>query len=646
MGNQRFRWELPSVFVSDGPHGVRKRPQGIAEPATTTPSLVNVANTWNTELAYLNGKIIADECVEKQVDVILAPGVNIKRTPICGRNFEYFSEDPLLAGVMGREYIKGVQDKGIGTSLKHFAMNNGEFERLSRSSEVDERTMREIYLRPFEIALKAKPWTVMCSYNAVNGILASENKWLLNDVLRKEFGYDGLIMSDWGAVKTPYKSIKASLDIIMPFNENVPENLKNAQEKGWISQEEINASVTNVLNLIDKNEKSKPTRKVEYTKAQRHRIAEDIARESFVLLKNQGALPINKGRTMVVGELALNPIIGGGGSSQVAGDYVPENLVDMLNLASTDAQFIYPKVRATDTRSRYIGHAIEDAYNADSVILLVNGKEEREECDRESIKLTALQEQRIIDFASANPNTIVCVYAGSAIDMSAWIDKVNAVIFVGFAGEGVHTALADVITGKVSPSGKLSETFPITLQDTPQVSFANNYHVDRYDEGVFVGYRYYDKVEKPVLFPFGHGLSYAQFTYSNLQVEQTSETDFTLRYDITNTSSIDAKEVSQVYVRDVFSSISRPIKELKGFSKNLIKAGETITVEVKLDYRSFAYYSTPLKDWQVDNGDYEIMVGASSRDIRLKQRIQITREEVTQNSLCIKNGLRLYPNKN
>ncbi len=636
--------KLPTVFVSDGPHGVKKRPDGICEPATTLPTLVNLANTWNEELAYLDGKVIADECVEKQVDVILAPGVNIKRTPICGRNFEYFSEDPYLSGRMAKAYIKGVQDKGVGTSLKHFAMNNGEFERMSRSSEADERTIREIYLRAFEIALESNPWTVMCSYNAVNGILASENKWILSDVLKGEFGYDGAIISDWGAVKTPYKSIKAGLDVIMPFDDSAQSDLEYAYNNGWIVDEEIDASVLRVLNLIEKNENSKSLRKVEMTKAERHAIAEDIARESFVLLKNDGALPINKGKVLVVGELAKEPIIGGGGSAKVVGDYRPENLVDMLNKACADAEFIYPRVRATDVHSRNLGFAIEQAYEADAVILLVNGKDEREEIDREDIKLSAVQEKRIIDFASVNPNTIVCVYAGSAIDMSNWIDKVKSVVFVGYAGEGVHTALADVLTGKVSPSGKLTETFPLSITDLPTNDTLSNYHVDRYTEGVFVGYRYYDTVSKPVLFPFGHGLSYADFTYSNLRVKKCGETEFVVSYSITNNSTIDAKEVSQIYVKDLFSNVSKPAKELKEFSKDFIKAGQTVRVKKNLDYCSFAYYSLPLKKWQVDNGDYEILIGSSSRDIRLKQKVNIERGEETQNSLCLKNRVHKYKN--
>ncbi len=625
--------KLKSVLMQDGPSGLRKiYGNNQKEPATAMPTLSVLSNTWNVEMAKLDGATIADECVEKGVDIILAPGVNVKRTPLCGRNFEYFSEDPYLAGVMGREFIKGAQEKGIGTSLKHYCLNNSEYDRNFQSSEADERTMREIYLKAFEIACEAKPWTVMCSYNPVNGIYASQNKWILKDILRDEFGFDGVIVSDWGAVHSPYKAVKATLDLEMPYNQNSYQNLKNAYDKGLLLDEEIDFCVQNILNLIEKSENK--LKKVELTKEQRHQNAVKIAEEGIVLLKNDGALPIKSGKYFIAGEDAENPTIGGGGSSLVTTDYKQVSLCKQLNETLKDkASFELTDIVIGQRGFWNLRGIYSRAYSYDGIILALAPPRQTEGADCDTIRLSKYYEEIINQTSKYNKNVIVLLYANSAVDMSAWIDKVNAVIYVGYAGEGVNEALTNIITGKISPSGKLSETFPIHLEDSYAGTNEGSDCVEWYREGLFVGYRYYDKKELDVLFPFGHGLSYANFEYSNLKIIKNSETDYELNYDITNNGEYDAKEVSQIYVKHICPIALRPEKELKSFRKDLIKAGQTKTVTVKLDKNAFAYYSIPLKDWYVENGNYDILVGASSRDIRLECKININLPDEAQQTL-------------
>ena len=645
--------KVKEVFLSDGPSGLRKMIADVIPtladvnsnkyktiPATSMPTLSTIANTWSEEMAKLDGSTIADDCIENDADVLLAPGVNIKRTPLNGRNFEYFSEDPLLSGVLGKAFIEGVQEKGIGTSLKHYLANNREVDRLFQTSEVDERTLREIYLLPFEIALKANPWTVMCSYNPINGIYASENKYFLKDVLRDEFKYDGLIVSDWGAVHSPYKALKASLDLNMPHDKRFYDCLYSAYEKGLITMEQIDFAVSNILSLIEKTQNDK--KKISFSKEERHQNAVKIAEEGIVLLKNQDdILPIKSGKTVICGDQAFAPDIGGTGSAFVTTNYVQEHIIEHLNKANDgDAKFIDSQAYIKPGIYQAFAYLYRCAYDCDNVILCLNPEINGEGKDRKHIRLEKNIEDLIIEVANINPNVIVCLYAGSAIDVSAWIDHVKGVILVGYSGEGVNQALANIITGKVCPSGKLAETFPINIESTPCGDAMGKGGVDWYKEGLFVGYRYYDKFNVPVAFPFGHGLSYANFTYSNLKIEKNGELDYTISYDITNTSNIDAKEVSQVYVKDVLSMVIRPEKELKAFSKDLIPAHSTKTISVKLDKRAFAYYNTNLKDWHVENGAFEILIGASSKEIKLKQRLDISLPDEEQfsssNLICYK----------
>ncbi|MBQ8295693.1 MAG: glycoside hydrolase family 3 C-terminal domain-containing protein [Clostridia bacterium] len=617
--------KLPDVFFSDGPHGLRKIDieTEATEKATVMPSLVVLANTWDVELARLDGATIADDCIEKGADVLLAPGINIKRTPLCGRNFEYFSEDPFLAGTLAKAYIEGVQSKGIGTSLKHYCVNNREYDRFYQSSELDERTLREIYLPAFEIAVQAQPWTVMCSYNPINGVWASENKWLLNDVLREEFGFEGVIISDWGAVHNSWRAMKATLDLEMPYRPQAYQELKVGFEKGYITEAEIDARVEKILQLMEKTQNDKKV--VTTTKEQRHQNALKIARSGIVLLKNEeNILPLKQGSILVLGSFYG---MGGGGSALGQTEYCPRSLREELAERLAGKCEVVNGFAKVDNKNWATGmrFAAQEAYGKDVVVICVGNNEqiESEAFDRTTLRLSATQEDMIINTAKVNKNVIVVVTAGSAVDMSAWIDKVKAVVFAGFGGEAASEAVADVLAGNVCPSGKLSETFPLNLADTPTGENRGDGFVDEYREGIFVGYRWYDKKEKEVLFPFGYGLSYAKFEYFDLKLEKKGATEYDVVYMVKNVSDTDGQETSQVYVRDVFAMVSRPEKELKGFTKTALKAGESKQVRVSLDARAFAYYSMPLKKWYVENGEFEILVGASSRDIRLTETISI-----------------------
>ncbi len=627
--------KLDSVFLSDGPNGLRKVNLETKETirATAMPNIVNVANTWNTELAFLNGKTIADECLEHGADVLLAPGVNIKRTALCGRNFEYFSEDPYLAGIMAKAYINGVQSKEVGTSLKHFAVNNSEHDRRNVSSEVDERALREIYLTPFEIALEAKPYTVMGAYNLINGIWSAENKKLLVDILRDEFGYEGLVVSDWGASHNAWRSIKNGTNLLMPFSTTYINEITEGYKNGYITEEEIDKSVIKVLELIDKLKNK--TQKANLSKEERHLNALKIAKESIVLLKNDNVLPLNYDNIYcVIGE--YNPM-GGSGSAGVKTDFKQREVQTYLKQKLPSAKITHNYSAGTDLDWHEWANSYRNvsrkSYENDAVVVFVSSIDEGEGFDRETAKLSRRQEELILTATKNNENVIVVVTAGSYVDMSNWIDKVKAVIFAGFAGEAADEAIASILAGETSPSGKLTETFPYSIEDTPSKYEKGNAFYNKYNEGIMVGYRWYDNMDIPVMFPFGHGLSYANFEYSNLKIEKLSETDYNVFVTVKNTSKIKAKEVIELYVKDVFSNVERPYKELKAFTKVELEGGESKTVKLTLDKRSFAYYSIMLNKWHIENGDFEILVGSSSRDIRLKGKIDINLDESTQYTL-------------
>lgn len=658
---------LPTIAMNDGPCGLRHEidkdspeahPTSVnawhaTKAVTAMPAPSSLANSWNPSLAKTEGEIIADDVIEAGIDMLLAPGVNIKRTPLCGRNFEYLSEDPFLAGAMGRAYIEGAEGRGVATSLKHFCLNNYENDRLYTNSEADERTVREIYLPAFREAIKAKPATVMCAYNQINGIWASENKKYLTDILRGEFGFEGAVVSDWDATHDATRATKAGLNLTMPYAEFQIENLKEGYRSGELTEEEIDTAVTPILKLIEKYEGKKEVR---YTKEERHAAAVKIAEECVVLLKNEDKiLPVKDGKLLVLGSMATAPTLSGGGSAYVYSRHKIEPLSTLIERES-DGKItiiknspIHPA--SISPKGRYdLNHMAHLALSADTVFLCVGTDKtiESEGFDRSDMRLSAPDEEAILTLASANENVVVILYTGSAIDMSPWIDKVKGVVLAGYGGEGINEALAKILTGKISPSGKLAESYPLRLEDTPPIAtrseglhslytaLQNSFTV-KYTEGIFVGYRYYDTAKKDVLFPFGHGLSYADFEYSNMKVERKKDggvCDFRVSFDIENLSDIPAMEVAELYVSDIISTVERPNKELCGFKKISLLPGEKKRVDIDLSFDSFAFYSTSLGRWHVENGAFDVLVGASSRDIRLKERINVSLPRSEQYTLA------------
>lgn len=638
------RLGVPSIVVSDGPHGLRKmvrEEDGSYKTLKSTcfPTASAMSATWNPELAYQVGECIAEECQAENVDIILGPGVNIKRTPLCGRNFEYFSEDPYLAGEMAAAYINGVQSKDVGTSLKHYAANNQEYDRHHISSEVDTRALREIYLKPFEIAVKkSKPWTVMCSYNRINGVYGSEHKVLLDDILRKEWGFDGFVVSDWGAVWDRAKSLKATLELAMSYDEKHFGALKKAYEEGKITDEEIDSALERFLTIVFRAYNARSKRVKEYDADKHHEVAKKVALESITLLKNEdNILPVNKSKVKklaIIGEFAAMPIIQGGGSAHVQSTKVDTPLEKIKHLAQKEGiEVEYAISMSVPSHSQYNQNtALTVAENADQVIMFVGNRNhvEGESHDRTSIRLAPDIENAILQVSRRNPNTVVVIQAGSAIDMSCWIGKVKGVVFDWYSGQAGGSAIAEILFGVHSPSGKIAETFPLCLEDTPSYdTYPGDGIVSWYKEGIMVGYRYYDTFEKPVLFPFGHGLSYTQFEYSDLKItpDVANENDeITVSLSIKNIGHVQGKETVQLYVRDMCSHVLRPYKELKGFVKVDLEPGEKKEISFKLNRDAFAYYSTAVDDWHIEGGLYKILIGASSQDIRLTGTIKISAE--------------------
>lgn len=624
--------KIAKVKVSDGPVGVRM-PRDSADlnsgdvPSVAYPSTQMLANTWNLTLAHKLGNAIANDCIEKDVDIILGPGVNIKRLPTCGRNFEYFSEDPYLAGVMGREYIAAVQEKHIGTSLKHFCCNNSEFSRLWASMDVDERTLREIYLEAFRISCESKPWTVMCSYNLVNGLRMSENGKLYK-VLRNEFGFDGLIVSDWGAVQDVKASVEAGLALEMPYEANHQKQLLELAEQGKVDQNMLDYCAEQVLQLADKCEQARKLRKVDMTLDERRNISLQIAREGIVLLKNNNVLPILQPNAsiFVTGSAAWQYYYGGGSSNVVPETpFIP--LVDAMRAEGANAEYFESIWQVRDggyVNPGNIAKAQKFAAKADITVMCVGDPSsmETEGSDRQGIKLVKDEVEAIHHMARIANKLVVCVYAGAAVDMSDWIDEVDAVVWAGYGGQLGNKALSEVLLGKVNPSGRLSETFPLALSDVPAENSYRDGTVMLYEEMFNVGYRYYDTFGKPVLFPFGYGLSYSTFAYDNIETAVRAD-GVTVSFDVTNTSDVDGATVAQVYVGEVCPKVYRPDKELKGFVKVQLKAGETKRVSLELSHHSFEYYSVALDKWVLNAGLFDISVGVNVSDIVLTARVEI-----------------------
>ena len=620
--------QIYKFVVSDGPIGLRQpldrttTEQHDCIKSVAYPSFQMLSQTWDTELAYEMGKSLGNDCIEQHVDILLAPGVNIKRLPTNGRNFEYLSEDPYVAGTFAREYIKGVQSIHVGTSLKHFCCNNSEKSRHWASMEVDERTLREIYLRAFQIACQAQPWTVMCAYNLVNGVRMSEHTKLYG-ILRNEFGFDGMIMSDWEAVKDSEASLNAGLNWEMPYNaEHQKEMLAKADK---LDPVKLTESAERVIALAEKCEEESKLRKIDMSLEERRAVALKIEEEGIVLLKNDGALPMQGGKTLVTGAAAWKYYFGGG-SSNVYPEREFEPLETALKNEGVDAAYAESvwEVNGHQANLGNLKDAVLKAAQSDYTVLCVGEPNtcEYESTDRQQIKLSKEEEQAIHALAEVSEKLIVVVYAGAAIDMSDWIDEVDAVVWAGYGGEYVNKAVAEVLTGKVNPSGKLTETFPLSLDDVPSENAYCDEAVMLYSDGLNVGYRYFDTFGVPVLFPFGYGLSYSEFEYGNLTVEKDGES-VKVAFDIENVSDVDGKEIAQVYVREVTKEVYRPYKELKAFKKVFVKAHGKARVELTLDRQAFAYYSVAKDGWTVKPGVFEIQVGKSVEQIEMRKKIAL-----------------------
>lgn len=630
------RLGVPAMLVSDGPHGVRRQPdihQMGAEslPATCFPTASALAATWDGGLIHELGAALAEECIAQHVDVVLGPGANMKRSPLNGRNFEYFSEDPYLAGELAAAYINGVQSKGVGTSLKHFAANNQEFQRFTINAEIDERTLREIYLPAFEKAVRqARPWTVMCAYNKVNGAFASEHDYLLNRILKGEWGFEGLVVSDWGAVRDRVAALKGGLDWEMPGPQaRRVQEVVDAVNAGVLNEAILDESVRRILGIVAKTQQT--PKGGEFDAEAHHQLARRVAADGMVLLKNDGILPL-KGQQMiaVIGQSARQPHFQGGGSSHINPTQVTVPF-EALQAHASDAKLTYADGYPADNsfRQDLIDEAMAAARAAEVALLFIALPtfKESEGYDRADLDLTAQQIALIQAVAAVQPRTAVILNNGAPVLMGDWINGVAAVLEAYMMGQAGGGAIADILFGAVNPSGKLAETFPLRLEDTPAyLNWPGEAGTVRYGEGLFIGYRYYDARKLPIQFPFGHGLSYTTFAYSNPRVsaESFDDTDgVTVSVDITNTGAVAGKEIVQLYVHDHEAGLVRPDKELKGFAKVALAPGETKTVNIGLDFRAFAFYHPEYKQWITEDGAFDLLIGASAADIRHKLTVTL-----------------------
>ena len=630
------RLGLPELTVSDGPHGVRRVANvndliSTSLPATCFPTASCMASTWDVDLIHSLGEALAEECIALKVDVILGPGVNMKRTPLGGRNFEYYSEDPYLAGQMAASFITGVQSKGVGTSLKHFAANNQETQRLTISSEVDERTLREIYLPAFETAVKkAKPWTVMCAYNKLNGTYCSENYRLLVEILKEEWGYEGFVVSDWGAVHDRVASLKGGLDLEMPGpRDRRVKSVAEAVRSGEVDESVLDESVRRIMRIVFKAAETSKGNSFDINA--HHSLARRIAAEGMVLLKNDGILPLkDQQHIAVIGHGAEDAHFQGGGSSHINPTLVDNPFKELLKLAK-NAELTYSEGYPAGSTfdQKFIDAAVINARSADVALLYVALPDsiESEGYDRSNLDLTPQEVSLIKAVTAVQPRTVVILNNGAPVVMSEWINGTAAVVEAWMMGQAGGGAIADVLYGKVNPSGRLAETFPLKLVDTPaQINFPGGNGEVHYGEGLFIGYRYYDAKEVPVQFPFGHGMSYTTFSYTNPKVSAVTFKDkdgLTVSVDVTNTGKVVGKEVVQLYVHDQKSELVRPPKELKAFTKVELQPGETRTVTLALDFRAFAYYHPGFQQWITENGEVDILIGASSADIRCIQTVKL-----------------------
>jgi len=631
------RLGLPEIMVTDGPHGLRKQTTSAQDiglnasvPSTCFPTASATACSFDRQLLFDIGKAIAEECQQEDVAVLLGPGINIKRSPLCGRNFEYFSEDPLVSGEMAASFIDGVQSQDVGVSLKHFAVNNQETRRMTGESVLDERTFREIYLKGFEIAVKkAHPWTVMCSYNRLFGEFASQNERLLTGILRKEWGFDGVVVSDWGATVDRVAALQAGLDLEMPHTDDAHDKeIIEAVKFGKLPIEKVDLAAENVVSLILKSNDRKA---FHYEQESHHALARSAAAQSAVLLKNEGGLLPGKpgAKTAVIGAFARNPRYQGTGSSKILPYKIDDVLVELTTLG-VDAEYAEGYPMETDEVDEQLIHAACEVAKDKDIVYLFAGLPDRYESegfDRDSMRMPENHNRLIEAISAVNPNVVVILLGGSPME-TPWIDEVKAVLLMYLGGQAVGGACADILTGRVNPGGKLAESWPLKLEDNPSYNYFPGYPLTvEYREGIFVGYRYYDSAQKPVRFPFGFGLSYTSFKYSDLKLNKkdlAEREELFASCTVKNIGQIEGSEVVQLYVSLVNPTIFRAAQELKGFQKVTMKPGEEKQVEFNLPVRDLAFYNTTSSEWQVENGTYEVRIGSSSRDIRLRDHVKVS----------------------
>ncbi len=639
------RLGIPSVRVADGPHGVRKQndtEDTTPEAAGTVtsvcfPSASALAASFNRGVFATLGETLAKECLALDVDMILGPAINIKRSPLCGRNFEYVSEDSYLTGELASAYVKGVQRHNVGVSVKHFAANNQEKRRMTISAVIDERTLREIYLSAFEAVVKqAQPDSLMCSYNGINGVFSSQNKKLLKDILRDEWGFKGFVMSDWGAVHDRPLGVASGLDLGMPGSGGVDAKaVEEAVINGTLDESLLDEAVANILKKVDKykgipllhegeasaeeNKTEEQKIKPQFNRSEDHKMARRIAGECMVLLKNEGLLPLSTSEKIVfIGEYAKKPRFQGAGSSHIEAFRVSSPLTAARHFADVR----YKKGFGVDDEKlneKLADEAVFAARQASVAVVFAGLPDEYESegFDRDGLSLPEAQNELIARICKVQPNTVVCLQNGSPVTMP-WINDVNAVLECYLAGEAGGEACAKILFGKTNPSGKLAETFPLKLSDTPcRENFPGKAKTVEYREAIYIGYRYYDKVSMNVLFPFGHGLSYTTFSYSDLKINNKID-EVEVNFRIKNSGKVAGAEVAQLYVGKPVGQVHRAVRELKGFEKIYLEPGEEREITMVLDKRAFSYYSAGEADWNIEPGSYHISVGSSSRDLRLR----------------------------
>lgn len=633
------RLNIQNISMSDGPHGLRYQDEeadnfGINDsvPATCFPSGATLACSWDRELMNNVGKVLGKESKNYDVNILLGPAINIKRSPLCGRNFEYLSEDPYLSSELSTNYINGVQSEGVGTSVKHFAANNQEHNRMSIDTIIDERTLREIYLASFEGAVKqGKPWTIMCSYNKINGEFASENNYLLTKVLREDWGYEGIVVSDWGAVNDRVKGIKAGLDLEMPSCFGISDKeIVAAVKNKELCIDVLNKTVERMLNIIYKAKEAKKEEAISLDS--HHETAKTVATDCMVLLKNEDdILPLKKDmKVAVLGAFAKTPRFQGGGSSHVNA-YKVDDLMEQMKVIAPNSKVNF--AQGFELESDYIDHglideAIEKAKSSDVAIVFLGLPEryESEGYDRKHMRIPENQIALLEEISKVQSKVVIVLCNGAPIEMP-WGHYAKGILEGYLGGQGLFGAIAELLYGDVSPSGKLAETFPVKLSDNPSyLNFPGEEDRVVYAEGLFVGYRYYDQKQITPAYPFGFGLSYTNFEYSNITVnkKELSDTENVIvSVKVKNIGKIKGKEIVQLYIRDDTSSVIRPKKELKGFDKIELEPKEEKVVEFILDKRSFAYFNTKINDWHVESGTFHILVGSSSQDIRLQTQITV-----------------------